>query len=83
MIHALRFPRFRNQARCSEVDPDLWFPEPGGSSAPAKRICLGCEARTECLEFAIQHGEKGVWGGLSEEQRRATRNVRDSRRPAA
>ena len=62
---------WQDRARCAEVDPDLHFPDKGGSSAPAKRVCFACEVRGECLAYALEHGEQhGIWGGLSYDQRR-------------
>ncbi|MET8334332.1 WhiB family transcriptional regulator [Streptosporangium canum] len=62
------------QARCAEVDPDRWFPEKGASSRAAKRVCRSCEVRAECLTYALDNGEDfGVWGGLSEAERRPLR----------
>ena len=58
-------------ALCAEVDPDLHFPEKGGGVKDAKKVCMACEVRVECLDYALDHGEKhGIWGGLSERQRR-------------
>ncbi len=58
-------------ARCAEVDGELFFVEKGGSTAPAKRICAACEVREACLEYALERGiNAGVWGGLSERERR-------------
>ena len=43
----------------------------GGSTREAKKVCLGCDVRGECLEYALQHDERfGIWGGLSERERR-------------
>ena len=43
----------------------------------AKEVCRGCEVRHDCLEFALQNGEKfGIWGGLSERERRRIRRQR-------
>ncbi len=51
--------------------PEAFFPEKGGSTREAKRICLGCEVRDECLEYALANDERfGIWGGLSERERR-------------
>ncbi|GGM85141.1 hypothetical protein GCM10012275_64860 [Longimycelium tulufanense] len=67
-------PRWRETAICSQVDPELFFPEKGGSTQPAKRICKGCPLRDQCLAWALEHDERyGVWGGLSEMQRRKLR----------
>ena len=53
------------------VDADLFFPEKGYSSDPAKAICLGkCAVLNECRKYALKRDEKGVWGGMSERERR-------------
>lgn len=58
-------------AICSSTDPDAFYPEKGGSTREAKRICRNCPVRTECLAYAISAGEPaGVWGGMSERERR-------------
>ncbi|HEX4432818.1 MAG TPA: WhiB family transcriptional regulator [Frankiaceae bacterium] len=58
-------------ALCLQVDPEMFFPERGGSTREAKRICTGCDVRTECLTYALEHTERfGIWGGLSERERR-------------
>lgn len=63
--------------RCAEADPDAWFPEKGGSVRDPKQICRGCEVREKCLEYAIEHDERfGIWGGLSERERRKLRQER-------
>jgi WhiB family redox-sensing transcriptional regulator len=59
-------------ALCAQVDPDLWFPDKGGSTRVPKQICAGCPIKAECLAWAIATDERyGVWGGLSEKERRA------------
>jgi WhiB family transcriptional regulator, redox-sensing transcriptional regulator len=70
------------RARCRDEDPELFFPV--GSTGPAatqieaaKAVCAVCDVRDECLEWAMASGqEAGVWGGLSEEERRGLRRVR-------
>ena len=59
-------------ALCTQVDVgDLFFPEKGGSTAPAKRICAACAVREECLRDALTNGyDDGIWGGLSPEERK-------------
>jgi WhiB family redox-sensing transcriptional regulator len=58
-------------ALCSQTDPEAFFPEKGGSTRDAKRICSGCEVKAECLEYALANDERfGIWGGLSERERR-------------
>lgn len=65
------------EANCLGVDPDLFFPERGASTKEAKAVCKGCVVREDCLEFALQNGEKfGIWGGLSERERRRIRRQR-------
>jgi WhiB family transcriptional regulator, redox-sensing transcriptional regulator len=55
---------------CAQADPDAWFPEKGGSTVSAKRICMGCPVRDECLQYALDHNERhGVWGATSERER--------------
>jgi WhiB family redox-sensing transcriptional regulator len=62
---------WQERALCAQTDPEAFFPEKGGSTREAKRICQGCEVRTECLEYALGHDERfGIWGGLSERERR-------------
>src|SRR2546423_8891102 len=69
--------RWQERANCLGVDPDLFFPERGASTREAKAVCRGCEVRAECLEYALAHGEKfGIWGGLSERERRRVRRQR-------
>lgn len=64
-------PSWTRDALCAEVDMDMFFPEKGGSTRPAKRICQLCEVRSACLSEALERGERfGIWGGLSERERR-------------
>jgi WhiB family redox-sensing transcriptional regulator len=68
-------------ALCAETDPETFFPEKGGRVTPAKQVCMGCEVRTQCLEYALDNDERyGIWGGKSERERR--RLVRNRRREA-
>ncbi len=58
-------------ALCAQTDPEAFFPEKGGSTRDAKRICNQCEVKSECLEYALKNDERfGIWGGLSERERR-------------
>jgi hypothetical protein len=60
------------QALCAQTDPELFFPEKGGSALPAKAICRRCPVTEQCLDYALTHRERhGVWGGMSERERRA------------
>ena len=62
---------WQDQALCAQTDPEAFFPEKGGSTREAKRVCRSCEVRAECLEYALEHDERfGIWGGMSERERR-------------
>jgi len=71
-----------HRARCIKEDPELFFPI--GTTGPAavqteeaKAVCTECEVRPECLDWALTTGQDaGVWGGKSEEERRALRRAR-------
>lgn len=64
------------EAKCLQADPETFFPEKGGSTREAKRICSECTVRNECLEYALDHDEKfGIWGGLSERERRKLKRM--------
>ncbi|HIW62993.1 MAG TPA: WhiB family transcriptional regulator [Candidatus Stackebrandtia excrementipullorum] len=78
-------PEWQERALCAQTDPEAFFPEKGGSTREAKRICTRCEVKPECLEFALAHDERfGIWGGLSErERRKVKREAREAARQAA
>lgn len=62
---------------CIDEDPDLFFPERGASIAPARAICRLCPVKAECLEHALRNDERhGIWGGMSERERRRIRSAR-------
>ncbi|WP_182114236.1 MULTISPECIES: WhiB family transcriptional regulator [unclassified Actinotalea] len=62
---------WQERALCAQTDPEAFFPEKGGSTREAKKVCTSCEVRAECLEYALAHDERfGIWGGLSERERR-------------
>jgi WhiB family transcriptional regulator, redox-sensing transcriptional regulator len=66
-----------DRALCAETDPEAFFPEKGGSTRDAKLVCRSCEVRAECLEYALANDERfGIWGGLSERERRRLRAQR-------
>ncbi|MFE1781282.1 WhiB family transcriptional regulator [Streptomyces sp. NPDC059506] len=70
---------WRNCSACREEDPELFFPI--GNTGPAllqteeaKAVCRRCPVRETCLQWALEIGEdSGVWGGLSEDERRAVK----------
>lgn len=65
---------WQDRALCAQTDPEAFFPEKGGSTREAKKICRGCEVKSQCLEYALANDERfGIWGGLSERERRRFR----------
>ena len=80
---ALTLPgRWAEQALCAQADPDAWYPDKGGSSAIARRICGACPVRPQCLDYALSgadtwHGiATGIWGGTTPRERAAMRRAR-------
>lgn len=68
---------WQERALCAQTDPEAFFPEKGGSTREAKRICDSCEVRAECLEYALANDERfGIWGGYSERERRRLKQRR-------
>jgi WhiB family transcriptional regulator, redox-sensing transcriptional regulator len=82
---------WRDLAACLGHDPELFFP--AGETGPAadqirtaKRICASCEVQDECLTYAVETNQvSGVWGGLTEDERRPVRRrwLSDRRRRSA
>lgn len=73
---------WREWALCREVDPERWFPEQGGSTKEAKRICGDCPVKAECLAYALANDMKfGIWGGQSELDRKRLREPKPRREP--
>jgi WhiB family transcriptional regulator, redox-sensing transcriptional regulator len=80
---------WRAEAACMNEDPELFFPI--GTTGPAvdqaheaKRVCARCVVREPCLEFALDtRQDAGVWGGLTEDERRSLRRARQRRRRMA
>jgi len=71
---ALQPPAFTVEALCAEVDPDLFYPEKGESSASAKRVCRLCPVQLACLRYALRTEQQwGIWGGLSARELRKLR----------
>lgn len=72
LLDELDIPEFMGRGLCAQADPEEFFPEKGASTSQAKRVCASCPVRAECLEYALDRGERyGIWGGTSERQRRA------------
>lgn len=74
---------WRDDANCATVDPELFFPNGRGGqiaqqTRQAKKVCRGCPVRVECLRWAVETGQTtGVWGGLSELERRPLTRVQE------
>lgn len=61
---------WQEDAACKHADADLFFPERGSPGDSAKRVCVTCDVRLDCLEYALANGERyGIWGGLTERER--------------
>jgi WhiB family redox-sensing transcriptional regulator len=59
------------QAACRSSDPNVFYPNRGDSTEPAKAICRDCPVRQDCLDHAIDQREtQGVWGSMSVRERR-------------
>ena len=63
---------WQERALCAQTDPDVFFPEAGGSTGEAVQVCRRCPVQPDCLTWALRHNEDyGVWGGLPEDERRS------------
>lgn len=72
-MHGFHLPAqpWKERALCTQTDPEAFFPDKGGSTREAKRICGDCDVSAECLQTALDNDERfGIWGGLSERERR-------------
>jgi len=62
---------WQERAACFGVNPEVFFPPSEEEAGPALSHCGRCRIRAECLSWAIKNGERyGVWGGMTEQQRR-------------
>jgi WhiB family transcriptional regulator, redox-sensing transcriptional regulator len=79
---------WRGIAACRQADAELFFPVSSTGPAvcqiaEAKRICHACPVRTPCLDWALRHGMVyGIWGGTTEDERRAVRKMHGRRAPS-
>jgi WhiB family redox-sensing transcriptional regulator len=84
-----RRPDWRDYAACRDADPELFFPDGDMRSARAKvmmakLMCRGCPVSATCLSWALASGqEAGIWGGLTEDERRRLHRRGRGSRPAA
>lgn len=87
---SLNVPTFINNGKplCAEVDPELFFPQEidlgtnkiaavYSDASAAKNICYSCPLMADCLEYAINSQEIGIWGGTTERQRERLRKRRN------
>ena len=67
-------------ALCAQTDPEEFFPEKGGSTRAARRVCESCPVRWDCLAWSLDARERyGIWGGATERDRRRMIRKRDER----
>lgn len=67
-------------AACAGMPTRLWFPEPGDSTKEALAICSTCAVRAECLQYALDNGERfGLYGGTTAKERKTLRRGRVQR----
>lgn len=75
---------WRDDALCAQTDTDAFFPEKGENANLAKAVCALCSVRAECLEYALANNLPfGIWGGLSEMERRKVKRRRSAERTPA
>jgi len=66
-----------DSANCLGADADMFFSERGDATAKAKKICGACLVQVECLDFAVETVQRwGIWGGMTERERRPIRRAR-------
>ena len=76
-LHLDPRPEWTNQAACRGMGPAVWFPGRGEQTAHLKDICSGCPVAADCLQYALDNDIKhGIFGGMSERQRRRIRSDR-------
>ncbi|MFJ4654218.1 WhiB family transcriptional regulator [Nocardia sp. NPDC088792] len=67
----MRSELWHQYAVCAQTDPESFFPGKGSSPRAAKRMCLSCNVRDECLQYALANDQRfGVWGGMTARERR-------------
>lgn len=68
-------PEWQERANCDGVPTDFFYPEKGQTATAALRVCRGCDlnVKAECLQWALDNNERGIWGGTTEQERRKMR----------
>lgn len=78
MLTLIEYPHkdWVNEARCIKADPEIFYPisknDPKAEGV-IQAYCRNCPVEGDCLGYALAKGEQGIWGGMTEEQRRAIR----------
>lgn len=70
LLPAAELGEWTERARCTQTDPELWFPPKGDRGLHARAICARCEVRVQCLAYATVAAEHGIWGGVGRDGRR-------------
>lgn len=77
---------WQDDALCAQIDPELFIASDeeknGAKAALAKRVCAACLVTDECLEYALANNEEGVWGALSDNQRKKLKKSRETPKPS-
>ena len=74
-VYGLPFLRKGDKPTCAQTDPELYFPPPGGQekfqndNVRARDLCLDCPWQSECLQWALDNNEWGIWGGTTDSMR--------------
>lgn len=73
----IHIPDWYADALCAQIGGDEWFPEKGGTTHHAKKVCLACPVREQCLEYALDREEDhGIWGATPPRDRRKLKKNR-------
>lgn len=64
-------------AKCRGRSSAVFYPQRGVPTASARALCKECAVKQECLHYALENDERfGIWGGLSERERRKLQRER-------
>ena len=74
---------WHSQGLCAGDDPDVFFPSHGDPGTRARQICAACAVRADCLGYAIDADEFGIWGGLDQDERRKLKRRQRRKKGAA
>jgi WhiB family redox-sensing transcriptional regulator len=69
-MSAADYPDWFEHALCSQTDSESFYPNPGESTRPARKVCASCPVATQCLAYALANDERhGVWAGTTPDER--------------